>query len=189
MSTTTAPVLHPADGEMFHLGGVGARLMMDAAASGGSFALIEHPLAPRTLGAPIHTHTREDEYSYILEGRVGFVLGEETFEAGPGDFVRKPRGIPHTFFNGTDEPARLIEIITPAGYEAYFPQAAALFTGPPDIGALLALAAQYGLEMDIASMPILAQKHGLSLGPPPGAGGPGGPDGPPPGMGGPPPGA
>ena len=55
------------------------------------FSLVEHPMSPRALAAPLRLHTREDEYSYILEGRMGALLGDEVVEAGPGDLVFKPR--------------------------------------------------------------------------------------------------
>src|SRR5204862_176929 len=83
----------------------------------------------RALAAPLHRHRNEDEYSYVLEGRVGVQLGEETLEAGPGELVFKPRGQWHAFWNAGDEPARLLEVISPAGFEHYFEEIAALL--PP----------------------------------------------------------
>jgi hypothetical protein len=52
---------------------------------------VEHPMSPHTLAAPLHRHRREDEYSYVLEGRMGALLGDDLLEAGPGDLVFKPR--------------------------------------------------------------------------------------------------
>jgi quercetin dioxygenase-like cupin family protein len=72
------------------------------------------------VAAPLHRHTHEDEYSYVLEGRMGALLGDEVLEAGPGDLVFKPRDQWHTFWNAGDEPARILEIISPAGFEQYF---------------------------------------------------------------------
>ena len=68
----------------------------------------------------MHTHRNEDEYSYVLEGRLGVQLGDEVLEAGPGELVFKPRGVPHAFWNAGDEPLRLLELISPAGFENYF---------------------------------------------------------------------
>ena len=99
---------------------LGVRFMIEGATTGGAFSLVEHPLPPRALGAPVHTHRNEDEYSYVLEGRIGVQLGDEVLEAGPGDLVFKPRGIAHAFWNAGDEPARLLEMISPAGFENYF---------------------------------------------------------------------
>ena len=122
-------VLSPDEGEMVVMGGLGARLMIESAQSGGGFALVEHPIGPRVLAAPLHTHEREDEYTYVLEGEVGVQVGEEVRVARPGDLVFKPRGVPHAFWNAGDEPARALEIISPAGFEGYFAEIAPLL--PP----------------------------------------------------------
>ena len=76
-------------------------------------------MSARALAAPLHRHAREDEYSYILEGSMGALLGDEDLVAGPGDLVFKPRNQWHTFWNAGDEPARILEIISPAGFEKY----------------------------------------------------------------------
>ena len=108
----SAHVLGPDEGDLVDLGGLGARFMLDAKQTGGSFSLVEHPMAPRTLGSPIHTHSREDEYSHVLEGRIGLLIGDEVLEATTGNLVLKPRGVPHAFWNATDAAARLLEIIS-----------------------------------------------------------------------------
>jgi mannose-6-phosphate isomerase-like protein (cupin superfamily) len=131
---TDAEVLRPTEGESVELPGLGVRFMIDGEESGGGFSLVEHPIPPRTLAAPLHRHTNEDEYSYVLEGRVGMQLGDETLEAGPGDLVFKPRGQWHTFWNPGDEPARLLEIISPGGFERYFAEIAP-FAAPQCQGA------------------------------------------------------
>jgi quercetin dioxygenase-like cupin family protein len=158
-------VLGPDEGESVRLFALGVRFMIDGAATGGRFSLVEHPLPPRALGAPLHTHRHEDEYSYILEGRVGLQLGEETLEAGPGDLVFKPRGVAHTFWNAGDEPVRLLELISPAGFEDYFREIAPLLAkGNLDDPAIAEVRRRYGLDLDPASVPVLAQKHNLRLG-------------------------
>src|ERR671921_15651 len=110
----------PKDGSTGVLASMGVRFMVAAAESGGGFSLVEHPMPPWALAAPLHRHSREDEYSFVLEGRVGALLGEEVLEAGPGDLIFKPRNQWHTFWNAGDEPARLLEIIAPAGFEDFF---------------------------------------------------------------------
>ena len=156
-------VLGPDDGVTAQIGAIGARFMISAARSDGGFSLVEHPMAPRALGAPLHRHSREDEYSYVLEGHVGVQLGDEILHGKPGDLVFKPRGQWHTFWNAGDEPARLLEIISPGGFETYFAQLAELFEagGTPDPVALAALAAEHGLEVDLPSIPRLMGDHGL----------------------------
>lgn len=150
-------------------GPLGALLVLPSEATKGQVAVVEHPLAPRALGAPVHTHRNEDEYSLVLEGRIGVEIGGETLEAGPGDVVLKPRGIPHAFWNPADEPARILELIVPGGFEAYFAELAEIFSrpGPPDLAALGAVAARYELELDPGSIPRLAEAHGLDVPGPP----------------------
>jgi mannose-6-phosphate isomerase-like protein (cupin superfamily) len=139
--------------------------MVDSQTAGGGFSLVEHPIAPRTLAAPMHRHANEDEYSYVLEGRVGIQLGDDVLEAGPGDLVLKPRGQWHAFWNPGDEPARLLEIISPGGFEKYFEEIAPLLPPnreEPDFEALGATQARYGLEMDFESIERLTREHGLT---------------------------
>jgi mannose-6-phosphate isomerase-like protein (cupin superfamily) len=164
--TQPAKVLGPDDGKAGRLGSIGVRFMVDGVESGGGFSLVEHPMGPRKLAAPLHRHTREDEYSYVLEGRVGALLGDEVVYGEPGDLIFKPRGQWHTFWNAGDEPARILEIISPAGFEHYFAELVdVLAGGPPDPAAIGSIAARYGLELDPESIPRLLAEHGLTFGP------------------------
>src|SRR5918995_6466348 len=112
--------LGPKEGRLVWIGGVGVRFMIDGSQTDGRFSLVEHPLKPRVLAAPMHTHANEDEYSFILEGKVGMQLGARELVAERGTLVFKPRGIAHTFWNAGDSDARLLELISPAGFEQYF---------------------------------------------------------------------
>jgi mannose-6-phosphate isomerase-like protein (cupin superfamily) len=106
--------------ESFDFGGLGVVWKLDAAESGGRFSVVHHPLAPRALAAPLHRHHREDEFSYVLRGRLGALLGERVVTAGPGEWVRKLRHEWHTFWNAGDAPCEIIEIISPGGFEDFF---------------------------------------------------------------------
>ncbi|MEX0782990.1 MAG: cupin domain-containing protein [Dehalococcoidia bacterium] len=145
--------------------GIGARFVMEGSAADGRFALVEHPIPARGLAAPMHLHTREDEYSFILEGEWGFQLGETVVYGKPGDLVYKPRNVWHTFWNATDQPARLLEVISPSGFEHFFVELAELVAaGAPDVMEQLGrLAEQYGLQLDPASVPGLVATHGLTM--------------------------
>jgi quercetin dioxygenase-like cupin family protein len=110
----------PADGKLGFLGTIGVRFMVWGAEAGGQFSLIEHPMSPRVLAAPLHRHSREDEYSCVLRGRLGALLGDDVVYAQPGDLVFKPRNQWHTFWNASDEPASILEIISPGGFEKFF---------------------------------------------------------------------
>ena len=121
-------VITPADRTTLLQGPLGAILMLGGDRTAGSLSLVEHPLQPRALGSPVHTHRDEDEYSVVLEGQVGAQIGEQTVVAGPGTVLVKPRGVPHAFWNPADQPARLLEIISPAGFEGYFAGMAGLLS-------------------------------------------------------------
>ncbi len=88
-------------------------------------------------------------------------------QGGPGTFVLKPKGIPHTFWNAGPRPARLLEVIWPAGFERYFEELDQLLSstgGPPDPARIVQLAEKYGMEMDFGSVPELMEKYGVKLG-------------------------
>ncbi len=167
VETVVRQVLHKDEGARVNLLALGVRFMIDGETTAGSFSLVEHPLPPRALGAPLHMHRNEDEYSFVLEGRVGVQLGDEVLEAGPGDLVFKPRGQRHAFWNAGDEPARLLEIISPAGFENYFRELAPLLAAPErDEEAIGEVVRRYELDIDFSTIPVLAERHGLRLGPP-----------------------
>ncbi len=157
-----ATVIGPYDGKGGSLGTVGARLMIEGAASGGGFSLVEHPMPPRALAAPLHRHTREDEYSYVLEGRMGALLGDDVVYAEPGDLVFKPRNQWHTFWNAGDAPCRILEIIAPGGFEHFFDElGAAIESATANPEKLGELGERYGIEFQPESVPQLCEQHGL----------------------------
>jgi mannose-6-phosphate isomerase-like protein (cupin superfamily) len=139
--------------------------MIDGEEAGGDFSLVEHPMPPRALAAPLHRHNREDEYSYVLEGQVGALLGDDVVIGGPGDLIFKPRSQWHTFWNPGDEPARILEIIAPAGFEHFFEELVDLGgVAQADPETLGALCARYELDMDPDSVPGLVERFGVRLG-------------------------
>lgn len=136
--------------------------MLDGAETSGGLSVVEHPMSPWALAAPLHRHSREDEYSYVLEGRMGALLGDEVVYANVGDFVFKPRNQWHTFWNAGDTPARILEIIAPAGFEQFFSELVdmgGVGQAPPE--AMGELCARYGLEMDPGSVPGLVERFKL----------------------------
>jgi mannose-6-phosphate isomerase-like protein (cupin superfamily) len=155
-------VIGPSDGVTTKdLEGIRAdRYLIESADSGGGFALVEQTYEPHVLAAPVHLHTREDEYNFVLEGRMGTLLGDEEVYAEAGTVVYMPRHQWHTFWNAGDSPLRVLAIIAPAGLEALFRK-----LGEPggeyDADTLPALAAEYGCEVDFeATMPIV-ERHQL----------------------------
>jgi quercetin dioxygenase-like cupin family protein len=157
-----ARVVGPLDGVAGFIGSIGVRFMLDGSDAGHRFALVEHPMSPRALAAPLHKHSREDEYSFVIEGRVGALLGDDVIEGGQGSLIFKPRDQWHTFWNAGDTPARILEIISPAGFEEFFRERLSLggvtrMAPEP----LRDLCGRYGLEMDVNSVPWLVERFGL----------------------------
>src|SRR6476661_447811 len=167
-SYVTPKIVGPRDGKSGSLGSIGVRFMIDTEETyAGGFSLVEHPMSPRALAAPLHLHTREDEYSYVLEGKMGALLGDEVVTAEAGDLVFKPRNQWHTFWNAGDEPCRILEILAPAGFEEFFKELAdmggAIAADPAD---LTALGERYGLHFQLESVPELVERFALVVGEP-----------------------
>jgi quercetin dioxygenase-like cupin family protein len=139
---------------------LGTRRMLGGAQTGGNFGLVEHDLPAHQLGAPIHTHEHEDEYSFVLSGRLTAQVGDEVLEAGPGELLVKPRGIPHTFWNAGDEPVRFLELISPAGFEDYFFDLAGPLNSGDEAG-VEEVRERYSLDLRMETIPELLERHGL----------------------------
>lgn len=155
--TALAPP-HPADR---NLGSIGVGFRFGAEQTGGQVAIVEHPFPPRAL-VPPHIHTREDEFSIVTAGTIGFRSGTDEVVLEAGGYISKPRGELHTMWNAGPGEARMIEIITPAGFEGFFLSLAeVLAEGPPDPVALASLAESYGLFFDPTWVPELMAKYGL----------------------------
>lgn len=161
-TSMAAKVIGPRDGKLGFLGTIGVRFMIWGAEAGEQFSLVEHPMSPRALAAPLHRHTREDEYSYVLRGRLGALLGDDVVFAEPGDLVFKPRNQWHTFWNASDKPASILEIISPAGFERFFSELSdqgGITNLEPSV--LASLCARYGLEIKPETVPELVQRFQL----------------------------
>jgi mannose-6-phosphate isomerase-like protein (cupin superfamily) len=162
VASDTPRVITPRDGHVVDLGALGVRFLAWAEETGGGFSLVEHPIPPRTLAAPLHRHANEDEYSFVLEGRLGALLGDAVVHADPGDLVFKPRNQWHTFWNAWDTPCRILEIICPGGFERMFAEMGRepdAFTG--DVAP--AMDARYGLDVDYDSIERLCKAFGLQF--------------------------
>jgi mannose-6-phosphate isomerase-like protein (cupin superfamily) len=159
-----ARVIGPSDGKAVNLASIGVRFMAWSEETGGGFSLVEHPMPPRRLAAPLHKHSREDEYSFVLEGRMGALLGDDVVYAEAGDFAFKPRDQWHTFWNAGDELCRILEIISPGGFEHFFDELGEMMQRPDfNPEQLGELGARYGLEFQPDSVPRLCEEHGLEF--------------------------
>jgi len=160
-SVETEPRIVPAMAEeVFDFGGLGVEWKIDGAETEGRFSVVHHPIAARALAAPLHRHHEEDEYSYVLSGKLGALLGDQVVIAGPGSWVFKPRGQWHTFWAAGDEPCHIIEVISPGGFEEYFREVAAAWG---DVEAFGRISDRYLLDLDLESVPELCARFGLTF--------------------------
>ncbi len=156
-------VIGPAGGDTLgSLAAVRDRFVLESGVSGSSVSLVEHLMPSRALAAPLHRHSREDEYSFVLEGRVGAHFDGEDVFAEAGDLIVKPRGEWHTFWNAGDGPARILEIISPGGFEQAFREMHALGDAL-DPAAMAAIAARYGVDVDFDRTGPIIERHGLTF--------------------------
>jgi mannose-6-phosphate isomerase-like protein (cupin superfamily) len=150
-----------ADAGARHIFGTfGVHWKIDGADSAGRFSVVHHPIAPRALVAPLHYHHNEDEFSYVLTGKLGAILGDDVVTAGPGTWVFKPRCQWHTFWNAGDTPCEIIEIISPGGFEDFFREITQTWG---DMEKTAAVAAKYRLDMEPDSVRDLCARFGLNV--------------------------
>ena len=162
-SAETRFLVEPADGKVVMQGPLGVVTKIPGTETNGVISIVEHPVAPRLL-VPPHVHRDHDEWSYILEGRIGARIGDDEFIAGAGSYILKPRGIPHVFWNPDDSPARILEIITPSGLEEMFAQFGDLGArGELTPETMAEIAARYGSTMFFDWVPELTERYGLTL--------------------------
>jgi quercetin dioxygenase-like cupin family protein len=156
-------LLEPGGGEQTRLGSMGVDFKIWGEQTGGAFSVVEHPIDPRGL-APPHRHENEDELSYVIEGVIGARQGDEEVQVEAGGYLMKPRGILHSFWNPTDEPARILEIISPGGFEHYFKDLGEYFASgqEPDPGKIAEIAGRYDLTFDFTWLPEIVQRYGLT---------------------------
>ncbi|GIF51731.1 cupin domain [Asanoa ferruginea] len=139
-------VVQPGGGQAGELGSIGVHFKLWGHDTGGALAVVEHPFPVGAL-VPPHLHTREDEYSIVTEGEIGFRSGDREVVLGAGGYITKPRGELHAMWNAGAVPARMIEIISPAGFEHFFREVAEMIAaGPVAEGDGDDLTERYGLS-------------------------------------------
>ena len=163
VSAVSSYLVEPTGGRVVMEGQLGVITKIPGTATNRVISIVEHPVAGRLL-VPPHVHQDHDEWSYILEGRIGARVGDDEFIAPTGSYILKPRRIPHAFWNPEDHPARILEIITPSGLEEMFEQFGQLGARgeltPQTKGET---AARYGSTMFMDWVPDLIARYGLTL--------------------------
>jgi quercetin dioxygenase-like cupin family protein len=129
----------------------------------GSAAIVEHTVEPKSIGAPMHKHSHEDEISYVLEGELSVIQDGIVQTASAGQYIIKPRGIFHTFWNATNSRIKFIEVITPGNFEYYFAELAPFLEAgkPPQMDKVRETGAKYGLIVDPTGAEDIIKQYGL----------------------------
>ena len=155
-------MVQPGEGLAGALGAIGVQFKLWGSDTGGALSVVEHPFPVGAL-VPPHLHTREDEYSIVTEGEIGFRSGDREVVLGPGGYITKPRGELHAMWNAGRVPARMIEIISPAGFEHFFREVSELIAaGPAAAGEGSDLAERYGLQFGEPDwLPGIISRFGL----------------------------
>ncbi len=121
-------------------------ITVDRRDSGGTVGMFIGEV-PAGSGPPIHIHHNEDEVIHVLDGEYQMWLDGAVSLLKPGQSVFLPRGVPHTFRIVSPTPGRNIAVLTPGGFEQFFPDVAARnLSIPQDMAALAALGDRYGIE-------------------------------------------
>ena len=150
-------------GEEVWDGPIGTRVLVPAAATGGTISICEMPVAPGFM-VPPHRHRDEDEYSYVVSGQIGARIGDEELTAGPGSWIVKPRGLWHTFWNAGPGDARIIELVVPGRFEGFFRRSSDLARrGELSDEVMEALGQEYGVDVSMDWVEDLARRHGLEV--------------------------
>ena len=156
MSAPGQQAVHvPADGgaSVFLVGDTYTTLL-SGAQTGGVFTLLEALVLPEA-GPPPHAHHGEEETFFLLEGRMVFAIGDQTYDAEPGAAVYVPRSTTHSYRNIGDGPAKMLFMYSPAGMEGMFPEIGKPgrrgVVGPPldpaDLVAMASVAAKYNFTL------------------------------------------
>lgn len=144
------PYVNTRTDRAFRFLGVPTLMRSTSETTNGSFGLIEHSEMPPGFASPYHTHHREDEAFYVLEGEIAFVCDGKWLKAGPGTYVYGPREIPHGFKVVSATPARMLLLCAPGGFEHFVLEQTTPIDeppSPPDMPKLMALAAKYGIDI------------------------------------------
>ncbi|TDD36019.1 cupin domain-containing protein [Nonomuraea terrae] len=150
-------VVPPGGGDVAGIPGFGVVFKLRSHDTHGVVSIVEHPFSVGSITMP-HRHTREDEHSIVIEGEIGFRSDDAEVVLGPGGYITKPRGQMHAMWNAGTTPGRIVEVITPGGFEGYFRELAELFASvePPA-----------GLSVrETPEFAGLAERYGLTSGTP-----------------------
>jgi quercetin dioxygenase-like cupin family protein len=155
-------VVQPGEGKAVEVLGMTHKVWSDWYAGG--LSILEGVIQPGSL-IPPHTHANEDECTFVMEGTLGFDVGGTVAVVGSGSYALKPRGTPHAFWNAGTEPAHVMEIHSPGGFDRYYDELADLLTAPMTdeerARAMGEMQARYGLMAHWDRVPEYVARYGV----------------------------
>lgn len=155
-------VVQPGEGEAIPALGMTHKVWSEWYAGG--LSILEGIIGPGSL-IPPHTHANEDECTFVIEGELSFDVGGTVVMVGPGSYALKPRGVPHAFWNAGSEPARVMEIHSPGGFDRYYDELAELIVAPLSDAergqAIGEMQARYGLVAHFERIPEYIARYGV----------------------------
>lgn len=168
MNTIPGPapvIIPPGYGEHATFGGLDAIFKLNKSQTAGNLGCVEMTLKPGYLAAPPHLHHNFDEICYLQEGILHVMIGDKVSEIQAGSWHIRPRGIIHTFWNSGKEPATVIELYTPGGFEGYLKDLGQLFKANPNppIPTIQALATKYDMVIHFELLQGVMEKYKVHL--------------------------
>lgn len=162
---TSQHVVRDRDGASFEDGADRGRVLVFGRQTGGRYSLMEYVVAPRPPAeAPDygpHRHREIEETFLVRHGRLSFLLGEDVFDLGPGDFVRAPPGVRHGFANLSGEAVELLVSFHPGGFEELFVRHRTDQDPPPSpTGFMDEARRDFGSEFEDAATPVPLHARG-----------------------------
>lgn len=127
----------------------------------GGVTVVEHTLPPGYIAMPLHTHQRETETTYVLEGTLWVQVGKRVTKVGAAQSIVKPAGVAHTYWNEGRDPAHFLDIVTPGGLEAWYEEVSSVIPsrGEVEVSRVLEVSRRYGLEFEMESLMDIMSRH------------------------------
>ena len=131
------------------IGHLEIRYLLDGTATSASLGVFELTVPPGARVPPPHSHQRNEEVAYVLEGTLRYSVDGETRDLGRGEHMVTPRGSVHAFSNPHGEVARALIVLAPDIGAQYFRDVAEVVTAPggPSPDRMAEVMARYGLVL------------------------------------------
>jgi mannose-6-phosphate isomerase-like protein (cupin superfamily) len=157
-------VVDPQAGRVLMMAGIEATRKVQGDQTSGGFSITEQVAQPGSF-VPPHMHEKFDEVSYVLEGELGVMVGEEEFQVPTGAFVVRPKGVPHALWNIGERSTRFLDMYTPAGHEAFFEEVARMLSAvpPPPLDQVLEAGRRFDTIFLAELAPPLMAKYNLKM--------------------------